>query len=178
MPKIIEALRESLLREARIMLLEEGDVTIRAVANRCHVAVGTVYNYFHSKDELMAYVMLADWQQALYDMRSGAEQSADAISALQCVYDALSHFEGLYRDAWAHYAKGNDAHSSISQRHDMLVEQLIGVVAPALEAHGALWDPYLPTFLCETLLTAVSHGPEHFALLTPILTRLIAAPEK
>ena len=52
MPKIIENLREKLVREAQYQVEERGysALTIRSVANACGVGVGTVYNYFASKD--------------------------------------------------------------------------------------------------------------------------------
>ncbi len=173
MPKIIDALRDRLLHEARLLLLEGGELTIRAVAARCHVAVGTMYNYFHSKDELMAYVMLEDWQHALRDMSEGIRRAPDALAALRCVYDSLCAFEGMYRTAWANYAKGNDAHSSINARHDLLIGQLKAVIEPALTAHDALWTPYLPVFLAETLLSAANRGEGGFDDISPILARLI-----
>ncbi len=173
MPKIIEELRSKLLREARVLLLQEGDVTIRAVASRCHVAVGTVYNYFHSKDELMAYVMLADWQHALHTMQARISAAPTALAALQVIFDELIAFETLYRDAWAAYAKGNDARSAVIERHGMVVGQLVNIIEPVLTAHGALWTDYLPTFLAETLLAATNRRQEDFSVLSPIFARLI-----
>ena len=52
MPKIIENLLENLLAETRRELLDSGyeSINIRTIAKNCHTAVGTVYNYFPSKD--------------------------------------------------------------------------------------------------------------------------------
>ena len=60
MPKIIENLRQTLLSAARTLLLREGyaALTIRRVAAISGIAVGTVYNYFPSKELLAAAVML------------------------------------------------------------------------------------------------------------------------
>ena len=38
---------------------------MREAARRCGVAVGTLYNYFPSKDALAAAVMLEDWHEDL-----------------------------------------------------------------------------------------------------------------
>ena len=60
MPKIIPGLRERLIKEAEQQLVTGGytALTIRSVAKACHVAVGTVYNYFPSKEEFVASALL------------------------------------------------------------------------------------------------------------------------
>ena len=67
MPKIIENIREKLLEEAKRQVMEQGysAMTIRSVASACGVGVGTVYNYFSSKDMLVASFMLEDWMKCL-----------------------------------------------------------------------------------------------------------------
>ena len=56
MPKILESVREQLLETARAQIERNGyaNTTIRSVAAECGIAVGTVYNYFPSKDMLIA----------------------------------------------------------------------------------------------------------------------------
>ena len=63
MPKIIPNIREQLLNEAKKQIAEQGysKTTIRSVANACNLGVGTVYNYFESKDMLIASFMAEDW---------------------------------------------------------------------------------------------------------------------
>ena len=104
MPKIIENLEEKLLCEARKQLQETGysAMTIRSVAAGCGVGVGTVYNYFPSKDALLAASMLEDWQSCVAAVHgvSGSEQSPERV--LRCIYDQLLGFidrhQVLFRD--------------------------------------------------------------------------------
>lgn len=86
MPKIIENIRENLLAEARKQVMELGysSMTIRSVAKACGVGVGTVYNYFASKDMLVASFMLTDWQQCMQRIRASCLHGSvaeDSISA-------------------------------------------------------------------------------------------------
>jgi AcrR family transcriptional regulator len=71
MPKKLENVRELLLLEARRQAEENGygAVTVRSVAKECGIGLGTVYNYFPSKDMLIASFILEDWEKSLSVMR-------------------------------------------------------------------------------------------------------------
>ena len=60
MPKIIENLEARLMEEAKKQVLQSGygAMTIRSVAKGCGVGIGTVYNYYPSKDALLAAYMI------------------------------------------------------------------------------------------------------------------------
>ena len=177
MPKIIDDLRETFILEARRMLQEDGGraLTIRNVARTCHVAVGTVYNYFRSKDELMACVMLEDWQRAIGQMQAASAAAPDVMTGLKAVYDALDAFQRLYREAWQFYAASGHAAANTSQRHGLLIGQLVAVLSPLLTRLGVTWTDCLPAFLAETLLAAATRGEGGFDRITPILQRLTEA---
>ena len=91
MSKILENVREQLLKTARKQIAEWGyaNTTIRSVAGQCGVGVGTVYNYFSSKDMLIATFMLEDWQECLARV---AEAPTDAEGLLSHMYAALREF--------------------------------------------------------------------------------------
>lgn len=106
MPKIIENLEEKLVSEARRQVLENGyaALTIRSVAAGCGVGVGTVYNYFPSKEALAAGFLLEDWMDCLNRIRAAAA-GADAEGILHAVYDELTlyleKYDALFKDAQA-----------------------------------------------------------------------------
>ena len=88
MPKIIENLRQRLIEEARRQVNECGyaAMTIRSVAAGCGVGIGTVYNYFTSKDTLVASFMLEDWQKSIHLIRATSQESLDASEVFRCIY--------------------------------------------------------------------------------------------
>ena len=75
MPKIIENLKDRLIAEAEKQIEESGygAVTIRSVAKACGVGVGTVYNYFPSKETLIATHLLVDWKLCVDTITHTAE---------------------------------------------------------------------------------------------------------
>ena len=92
MPKILDSMREQLLLTARKQIEENGyaNTTIRSVATECRIAVGTVYNYFASKDMLVATFISEDWRACMDAVRSYGQE--DAETHLRHVYDALRGF--------------------------------------------------------------------------------------
>lgn len=65
MPKIIENLKETIILESRRLLANKGydDFNIREIAKHCNIALGTFYNYFPTKDELVIEIVREDWKE-------------------------------------------------------------------------------------------------------------------
>lgn len=151
MPKVIENLKEQLLSEAKRQIDINGyaRTTIRSVATACGIGVGTVYNYFSSKDMLIASFVLEDWYLCLEEMR-GAEYT-DGRELLLSVYTSLSEFiskhDSLFSDA--------DAHKSFSlsdgKRHVMLRSQISEIILPVCNKTGE--NPkFLSEFIAESVI--------------------------
>ena len=105
MPKIIENLQSRLVREAMRQIGESGysTMTIRSVAKGCGVGVGTVYNYFPSKDALIASFMLEDWQGCIAAINAVSTYSDAPVSVVRCIWDQLRQYaarhQSIFRDA-------------------------------------------------------------------------------
>lgn len=157
MPKIIENCREKLLDEARRQINEcgYGALTIRGVASACGVGVGTVYNYFSSKDALVATFMLEDWQAATADMHK-AFGSGMPMEILSAEYDGLVSFAARHRALFMDPAA--IAAFSVLPRawHARLRKQLAAPLETALAPRANA--RFLSQFLVESLLTWAQAG--------------------
>jgi AcrR family transcriptional regulator len=68
-PKVITNARQRIIDEFEGMILDETtDLSIREVARRVGFAVGTIYNYFPNKDELIQALFQREWERALTGM--------------------------------------------------------------------------------------------------------------
>ena len=175
MPKVIAELRPSILERARTALLDEGygALTMRGIAKACGVAVGTVYNYFPSKDMLVASVMLEDWRAALRRMEE-LPPAPTAPEALENVFRELTVFCARYGAIWKEYTDTGHIAPITGGYHHQLVDQLAQAVSAALAPFTPLCSPALPGFLAEALLNAAPGGPERFRELSPIWERLLS----
>lgn len=148
MPKIIENVREQLLAEAKRQIAERGyaATTIRSVAGACGVGVGTVYNYFDSKEMLIATFVFEDW--LVYLKRMQSLPTDDAYALLLGVYDSLKDFalknQRLFSDEAAHKL----ASDTLPSRHKMLRAQIADIVLPACSG-----EKFTAQFVAESLIT-------------------------
>ncbi|MBQ9802861.1 MAG: TetR/AcrR family transcriptional regulator [Clostridia bacterium] len=153
MPKIIENVRELLLDEAKRQIAENGyaRTTIRSVATACGLGVGTVYNYFKSKDVLIASFMLDDWQECIQKMRR--EDTNDTEAFLRCIYLSLQDFAKTHTSLFRDSDAAKVFATVFAERHKLLRDQLADIVLPICEQTGHVGKRFLAEFVSESLLT-------------------------
>ena len=154
MPKIIENLEVKLIEEAKKQITESGysDMTIRSVAKQCGVGVGTVYNYFPSKEAMLATYMLADWKECIAAISAVSTYSESPKPVVLFIFDQLLLFadrhQAIFRDETAAAAFAG----SFSRYHAMLRSQL----AAPLRKFCA--SDFSADFIAESLLTWTMAG--------------------
>lgn len=168
MPKVLEDLARRLAEEARRQVQESGyaALTVRSVAKACGVGVGTVYNYYPSKESLAAAYMLRDWETTRAALLERCAAAPDARGVLYAVYAALLDFRrehaALFRDE---SAKGS--YPAFSARYhgtlrDALAEPLQKICP----------DAFTAVFTAEALLAWSAEGQD-FETLYGVLAKII-----
>lgn len=157
MPKILENVREQLLAEAMKQIRENGykKLTIRSVAGACGLSVGTVYNYFESKDMLVASFMLEDWQKTMNAMKDGIAGADTNKQIMFCMYQELKSFLSKYVFLFQDEDAGKVFASAFADRHKLLRGQLQALLMTVCGG-----DTFLEEFLAENILTWTVAGKE------------------
>ncbi len=126
MPKIIRDLESKLIEEAKKQIEEQGygAVTIRSVAKGCGVGVGTVYNYFASKDDLLANYMLSDWNRCIAAIEAVSKYSDAPGPVVRCIFDQLVAYAQRHSAIFRDEAASASFAGSFSRYHVMLRSQL------------------------------------------------------
>lgn len=154
MPKIIEDLETRLLAETRRQIEENGyaATTVRSVAKACSVGVGTVYNYFPSKDDLVATYMLADWKVCIAAIEAVSTYSETPQPVVRCIHDQLLQYAGRHSALFRDEAAAASFAGAFSPRHAVLRSQL---AAPLRKFCGS---DFAAEFIAESLLTWTMGG--------------------
>ena len=126
MPKIIENLESRLIEEAKKQIEETGygSMTIRSIAKACGVGVGTVYNYFPSKENLIASYLLEDWKQCMAAIRAVSQSSDSPRPVVLCIYDQLVSFARRHQAIFQDAAAAASFAGSFGRYHSLLRTQL------------------------------------------------------
>lgn len=149
MPKIIENLDVKLMEEARRQINEAGygKVTIRSIAKACGVGVGTVYNYFPSKDALLATYMLADWRSCMEAIEESAANHDSPQPVVRCIYVQIKRFADIHQSIFRDEAAIASFHNTSGQYHAMLRSQLAAPLGKFCT------NDFAPEFIAEALLS-------------------------
>ena len=149
MPKIIENLESKLIEEAKKQVEQSGygALTIRSVAKACGVGVGTVYNYFPSKDDLLATYLLSDWQNCMAAVDSVNQQSDSPAPVIRCMFDQLLSYAKRHQAIFRDEAAAANFAGSFSRYHGLLRTQLAAPVRKYCS------NDFMAEFIAESLLT-------------------------
>ena len=174
MPKAIEDLHNTIIREARPILLEHGyeQLTIRNVARICDVAVGTVYRYFDSKDALVSEIMHGDWDPALERMRTFVETVSSPLEGLQMITDCIRDFIKLYANAWMEYRMLYRSSDALSRQHNSFIRDVSSVIHPMMLRFQPDYSPVLSDFVARTVFVAAAERDLKFEEMLPIYKKL------
>lgn len=173
-PKIIENAKELIAAETMRQINEIGyrQMTVRSVAKACGMAVGTVYNYYPSKDEMVASVVLDDWGRFVDGMREELPRALSAEEAFRLIYGGCAKFidelRPLFTDtsAVAAYAV---THSVL---HENVNRQLADLILPTVASVKAENQDFTAVFLAESIL-ALTRADIPFETAWSVMRRIL-----
>ncbi len=174
MPKIIEDLRLTILREARPILIKQGydRLNLRDVAKASGIAVSTVYNYFDSKDDLVYNIFMGDWQPILAQLTVFASTVCSPIEGLRMAVASVRELVSVYSSAWVQYRNIYRSSPILIQHHEHFIQDLYGVIHPMMLRFYPDFDPIISRFLAQAVVALAAEKKQQFDTLLPVFERL------
>ena len=173
MPKIIENVRGLLINEAKKQIEESGyeSVTIRSIARGCQIGLGTFYNYFKSKDTLIATYLLEEWNERIERINLQSETETDPMALVKSINFELSEF--LKNNASIFMANGAAKAFQTSSRtyHKFLIKQISEPLCKVCQRDGYENSEFLSQFVAEAILTWTV-AKKDFNEVAPIISKL------
>lgn len=159
MPKIIKNLQEKIFEGAKELFYENGyeGVDMKAIAKKCGIAVGTLYNYYSNKDTLYIHVFEKSWQgtfDKLKDLKNNKISDEDKIKKfIIIVYDDIKNRHGI----------GSEIEKLEKYRNDKLLDfrekiilNLIEVIEPIKKINSFNEDEFIEKRLIYILLCNIT----------------------
>ena len=90
--KTVITSKEDILSVSKKYILENGmsSFQIRAIAKECGISIGTVYNYFQSKSQLLIATIESVWIEIFEPLEQMVSNDC-FIEAIQCMYDTIQN---------------------------------------------------------------------------------------
>ncbi|EGO88026.1 TetR/AcrR family transcriptional regulator [Clostridium botulinum C] len=98
MPKILENVKDTILKESKKILLKENykALNIRQIAKCCNIGIGTFYNYFSTKDELVIEILKNDFDKIMDLIEQLKNSNLSFKEKLEQIYKSFDLFLGNY----------------------------------------------------------------------------------
>lgn len=173
MPKIIENAEELLLNEAKRQIDENGydSLTVRSIARGCNIGLGTVYNYFGSKEDLVACLLLKNWRVRITRAYSLAQEIEDPMEIVELLYGEIRDFMLENGGLFSSDEAKKEFKSAVGLRHAMLREQIARPIFGACVRGGYENAEFLSKFTAEAVLHWTVEGAE-YGEISAVLSKL------
>ena len=181
----IKTSKEKLLEASSKAAMENGlkSINIRSLAQSCGVSVGSVYNYFPSKADLIAETVGAIWEQ-IFDMTKQCERPKGFLNNVAWLFDCLKKGSSEYSNFFTLHSESFTANEKETGRTVMnrYMEHIKhGLLQEFSEDYDICKNTFSDTFTPEqlidfifsNLLMIAAKGEENCNILLEVVKRAI-----
>lgn len=151
--------KEAILEVSRKLIQEKGwsAVNIRAVASAGNISVGSVYNYFSSKSELVTATIESIWLD-IFHAPTQRETFSDFLFCIEWIYDRLEKGSEKYPDFFKLHSMSfvstdkTDGKQRMSQSWIHIQNHLLGVLKSDTKIRSDAFDD---VFTAEKLISSI-----------------------
>jgi len=179
--RVIENPQQLILNKAKEILYNEGYVklTMRNVSKACNIALGTIYNYYPTKKDLVIEMMTEYWHEYIDKTQVIVNSDYTFYDKLKIIFDDLSIFLKTFKELWlkpelynkADYVKGG------TERKSLYIDKLVLLIEEILIKHNKLKSNLssyeLAQFIVLNFITIVQMPAFKYSSFDTILKELL-----
>ncbi|MDO9492583.1 TetR/AcrR family transcriptional regulator [Acetobacterium sp.] len=141
MSRVIKNPKQLILSQAKEILYRQGyqKLSMRALSKACNIALGTIYNYYPTKKDLVVEMMSDYWQRFLDSVAEIIDSDTDIYLKLNHVFTELEVFIKNFRQYWLTpelYVDQDYVEGGL-QKESGFMEKLIELIATELTKEDA-----------------------------------------
>lgn len=184
MPRIIDNPRQLILTKAKEILHNEGynKLSMRNISQACNIALGTIYNYYPTKKELIIDMMTDYWHEYFYRIENVSLLDCPFYEKLFKIFIELDNFIKTFKEVWLRpelYDNPDYIETGI-ERETIYIEKLISFVENIIikeihqnKIHSKL-NPYeTAKFIIMNFITIIQMPVFNYSSFEVILKELI-----
>lgn len=102
MSRVIENPKQLILEKSKEILISDGytKLSMRNVAKACNIALGTIYNYYPTKKDLVMAMMEGYWEEYFILLDKIVNSENDFYVKLNDIFINLDHFTKKFKKMW------------------------------------------------------------------------------
>lgn len=102
MSRLIENPKQLILEKSKEILVNEGytKLSMRNVAKACGIALGTIYNYYPTKKDLVIAMMEGYWEEYFHLLDEVVNSDKDFYVKLSEIFTDLNYFTKKFKQMW------------------------------------------------------------------------------
>ncbi|QUH30383.1 TetR/AcrR family transcriptional regulator [Vallitalea guaymasensis] len=186
MKKFSDNPKEEILSAAKEIALKEGisAINIRSVAKKCNISIGTVYNSFPTKNDLLFSVVEDFWENAFIDINKCITMEKGFIEKIEDIYNNLFQYLDQFQENWLEQLsllKSCDKSFGRKREHDFFAKIqtiLVKMLAEEKTIKSSIWTDVftkerLSVFIFDCMLDMLRRKEQDLQFFVETLNRIL-----
>lgn len=186
MARIIDNPKENIISVTREIMQTEGinKVNMRSIAKRCNIALGTIYNYFPTKIDIIIEIIEVFWIDCFKEIDLNILKEKDFFVSLEYLYNVMNNHLNNFKINWLdQLSQMSDIDKSRSRSKEkeyihkvlFLIEKLIERNKDQFntEKFSSLNKEQLAMFIFDNFMIMLKRNDPNYSFFDTVLKKLL-----
>ena len=157
---------------------------MRTVARECDIALGTIYNYYPTKMDLIIAIVDSFWSECFSSLHTSYDQNLDFFQQLEYLYFYILKYLEQFKTNWLNDLSSLSAINKQKgkQKESEYMSHFIGLCTKLFQAHKHEFDQELFNtftedelirFIFSNFMTMLKRGDHNYQFFNALLKRIL-----